>query len=43
MLLAPILSLRKGGILMATIESFVMSVMASVVAYYICKWLYSHF
>ena len=30
---------EKGGVSMASILSFFISVMASVVAYYICKWL----
>jgi hypothetical protein len=34
----PILA-RKGGVNMGVFTSFILSVMASVVAYYICKWL----
>lgn len=30
---------RKGGVLVSILSSFIISVMASVVAYYICKWL----
>lgn len=30
---------RKGGSVMETASLFFLSVMASVVAYYICKWL----
>ena len=30
---------EKGGVSMASILSFFISVVASVVAYYICKWL----
>ncbi len=30
---------QKGGVPVVEIRSFILSVMASVVAYYICKWL----
>lgn len=30
---------QKGGVLVETIFSFLVSVMASIVAYYVCKWL----
>ena len=35
---APIL-VQEGGVHMNTVTSFILSVMASVVATYICKWL----
>ncbi|MBD5546045.1 MAG: nitrate reductase [Lachnospiraceae bacterium] len=30
---------QKGGVSLAILVSFLISVMASVVGYYICKWL----
>ena len=30
---------RKGGVIMEVFISFLLSVVASVIAYYICKWL----
>ena len=30
---------QKGGASMPTLGSFILSIVASVVAYYICKWL----
>lgn len=36
---APILATERGGVPVETIFSFLVSVMASIVAYYVCKWL----
>ena len=30
---------QEGGVVMESLVSFILSVLASVVAYYICKWL----
>lgn len=36
---APNLATERGGVYMSEIISFLVSVLASVVGYYICKWL----
>nr|DAP56432.1 MAG TPA: hypothetical protein [Caudoviricetes sp.] len=33
---------QKGGFSLEKLLSFIMSVLASVVAYYLCKWLDRH-
>ena len=38
MLPSPI-PVQEGGAIMEVLASFILSVMASVVAYYICRWL----
>ncbi len=35
----PILHSRKGVLILQSVFDFILSVMAGVVAYYICKWL----
>ena len=38
-MLPPLYRQGKGGVLMNLITSFLVSIVASVIAYYICKWL----